>query len=99
MSSSVRSRNKRFACQGSPEGCMEISRREYRWTNCQSKTPSRCVRLRLQILKQPGEGDLELVVLLPMRKIGDVVSAHHHGDVLAGVGIKATPVAQFLDIN
>ena len=46
-----------------------------------------------QVAEQVGEGGLEGVVVFPVREVGDVVFANLLGQVFAGIGVIAAPVA------
>ncbi len=52
-----------------------------------------------QIAEQVGEGRLEGVVVFPVREVGDVVFAEFDGQVFAGVGVEAAPVADAVDAH
>ena len=60
--------------------------------------PSRS-RLRPLIAEQVGERELESVVAFPVREVGDVVFANLLGEVFAGIGIIAAPVADAVDAH
>ena len=51
------------------------------------------ISLRSLIAEQVGEGGLEGVVVFPVREVGDVVFANLFGEVFAGIGVIAAPVA------
>ena len=46
-----------------------------------------------------GEGGFKGVVVFPVGKVGDEILAHFHRQILAGVGIKTSPVAQDFKIG
>ena len=60
--------------------------------------PSRS-RLRPQIAEQVGERGFESVVVFPVREVGDVVFANLFGEVFAGIGVIAAPVADAIDAH
>ncbi len=52
-----------------------------------------------QVAEQVGEGGLEGVVVFPVREVGDVVFAEFDGQVFAGAGVEAAPVADAVDAH
>ena len=48
---------------------------------------------------QGGEGELEGVVVVPVREVGDVVFANLLGEVFAGISVIAAPFADAVDAH
>ena len=55
--------------------------------------------MRLQIAEQTSEGGFEGGVVFPVREVGDVVFAEFDGQVFAGVGVEAAPIADAVDAH